>query len=121
MIEWVIIVLVIVGSLFGLLTAVGIIRFPDVYSRLHATGKNATFGVMMIMTATFLHFLIHHGQFIGKVLLTILFVFMTVPISALEISRSAYRTGIPLHPSSTRDEMAPYYATKRKKQQQSSE
>ncbi|WP_078390910.1 monovalent cation/H(+) antiporter subunit G [Shouchella patagoniensis] len=114
-IEWIISILALLGSIFGLLAALGIIRLPDVYSRLHATGKNSTFGIMMIMSATFLYFLTQHNQFIGKLLLTILFVFITVPIAALVISRSAYRTGIKMHSSSVRDDMKPFYEEEAKR------
>ncbi|PAE84218.1 MULTISPECIES: monovalent cation/H(+) antiporter subunit G [Shouchella] len=113
-IEWLIAVLALLGSIFGFLSAVGIVRLPDVYSRLHATGKNSTFGIMMIMAAVFLYFFVLKGEFIGKLLLTILFVFITVPIAALMISRSAYRIGIPMDASTVCDEMKPFYDKEKK-------
>lgn len=108
-IEWMIVVFLSVGTLFSIAAGVGLVRFPDVYSRLHATGKNATASVILIMTATFIYFLYEHQLFIGKILLTILFVFLTTPVAALLISRSAYRIGIPMSKDSVRDEMKPYY------------
>ncbi|MFB4211910.1 monovalent cation/H(+) antiporter subunit G [Shouchella sp. JSM 1781072] len=107
--EWIIIILLSVGTFFSLSAGIGLIRFPDVYSRLHATGKNATASVILIMTSTFVYFLYEHNLFIGKLLLTILFVFLTTPVAALLISRSAYRIGIPMSKKSVRDEMKPYY------------
>ncbi|WP_059102700.1 monovalent cation/H(+) antiporter subunit G [Shouchella shacheensis] len=114
-IEWIVSIFVIVGGFFSLLAGIGLIRLPDVYARLHATGKNSTFGVVTIMLGTFLYFLIENEMFIGKLLLTILFVFITAPVAALMISRSAYRTGVPLHPTSVRDEMKPFYEEERKR------
>ncbi|KQL58078.1 cation:proton antiporter [Alkalicoccobacillus plakortidis] len=104
-----IVVFLSVGTLFSIAAGIGLVRFPDVYSRLHATGKNATASVILIMTATFIYFLYEHQLFIGKILLTILFVFLTTPVAALLISRSAYRIGIPMSKDSVRDEMKPYY------------
>ncbi|GAF24441.1 LOW QUALITY PROTEIN: Na(+) H(+) antiporter subunit G [Bacillus sp. JCM 19047] len=108
-IEWIIIIFLAVGTLFSIAAGIGLVRFPDVYSRLHATGKNATASVILIMSATFIYFLYEHQLFIGKILLTILFVFLTTPVAALLISRSAYRIGIPMSKESVRDEMKPYY------------
>ncbi|GAF15394.1 Na(+) H(+) antiporter subunit G [Bacillus sp. JCM 19045] len=108
-IEWTIVILASGGTIFSFGAGLGIIRFPDVYSRLHATGKNATASVILIMSATFIYFLFEHDMFIGKILLTILFVFLTTPVAALLISRSAYRIGVPMDKSSVRDEMKPYY------------
>ena len=47
---------IITGSLFILLAAVGILRLPDLLTRMHATTKAAALGVMLIMLAAALHF-----------------------------------------------------------------
>lgn len=87
-------------------------RFPDVYSRLHAATKSATLGVIFIMTATFIYFLFYHELFAVKILLTILFVFLTAPVAGLMMSRSAHRVGVSLWEGSISDDL--------KKQQQKS-
>ncbi len=105
MIEIIISILVLLGGLLSLLGAIGIIRFPDVYGRLHAATKSATLGVILIMLATFLYFLIIEQQFVVKVLLTIVFVFLTAPVAGLMMSRSAYRIGVPLWEKSVQDDL----------------
>lgn len=108
-IEWVIVVLVVLCAFFSLLAGLGMLRLPDVYSRLHATGKSSVLGVVLAMMASFLYFTAERDVEVWKLLLVILFVLMTTPVAALIISRSGYRTGTPLHPSSVSDELKPYY------------
>src|SRR5690625_5337582 len=79
-------------------------RLPDVYSRMHAAGKSSTLGVVSLMLAAFLYF-IPEGIINAKILLAILFIFMTAPLSALMITRSAYRIGVPLEKNSVQDDL----------------
>ncbi|KYG35071.1 monovalent cation/H(+) antiporter subunit G [Alkalihalobacillus trypoxylicola] len=108
-IEWLIIILVILGGAFSVIASIGIIRLPDVYSRLHSTGKSSVTASILILLSTFLYFLYHHQLFLGKVLLGIAFIVITVPIAVFIIARTAYRSGTSLHKSSVRDELKPYY------------
>ena len=110
-IEWVISVFLISGALLCLLAAFGINRLPDVYSRLHAAGKSTTLGTATLLIGCFLFFLFDQDLFIGKILLTILFVFMTSPMAALMIARSAHRIGIPHHDEKIRDDLKKTYSS----------
>jgi multicomponent Na+:H+ antiporter subunit G len=94
-----------IGALFSLLGSIGIIRFPDVYSRLHAATKSATFGVISIMLGTFLYFLVVQNHFNGQLLLTILFVFLTAPLVGHMVSQAAYRSGVNLWEGSIQDDL----------------
>ena len=114
-IEWVVILFAGAGTLFSIFAALGLIRFPDIYSRLHATGKNATGGVIMSMFATFLFFFIQQGVFVGNLLLVIIFVFLTTPIVTLTVARAAYRTDVPQDDSAIIDELQEEYAKRREK------
>jgi len=105
LIEIVISILIALGGFLSLLGSIGLIRFPDVYGRLHAATKSATLGVIFIMTSTFLYFLWFEQLFVVKILLTILFVFLTAPVAGLMIARSAYRLGVPLWEGSTQDDL----------------
>ncbi|SDI33175.1 monovalent cation/H(+) antiporter subunit G [Natribacillus halophilus] len=109
-IEWIIVIFAGAGTIFSLFAAFGLLRFPDVYARLHATGKNATGGVIMSMFATFLFFLLQQDIFLGTLLLVILFVFLTTPIVTLTVSRAAYRRGVPLDDIAIVDELKEEYA-----------
>ena len=52
-------VLILVGTLFSFLSAVGLIRLPDVYTRSHAASKSSTLGVLCTLLGTLLYFLDH--------------------------------------------------------------
>ncbi|WP_332690777.1 monovalent cation/H(+) antiporter subunit G [Halalkalibacter lacteus] len=111
-IEIILSIFILMGAFLSLLGSVGLIRFPDVYGRTHAATKSATLGVISIMIATFLFFLLVEGIFVGKVLLAILFVFLTAPVAALMVARAAYRTGVPLWEKSVQDDLKKVYEKK---------
>ncbi|MFC0188093.1 monovalent cation/H(+) antiporter subunit G [Fictibacillus aquaticus] len=94
--ETVISLFLIAGTFFILSGTIGVLRFPDVYSRLHAATKSATLGVSGVLIATFLYFLFDMGIFSGKLILGIIFVLLTAPVGGHMISRAAYRSGVPL-------------------------
>lgn len=108
-IEWLIAILCLIGGFLSFMGGIGFIRFPDVYGRTHAAAKSATLGVMTVITGTFLYFLVIEGMFSGKILLTILFVFLTAPLAALMMSRAAYLTGVPLSELTTQDDLKKKY------------
>lgn len=104
--EPVISILVLIGAVLSLLSAFGIIRFPDVYLRAHAATKSATLGVLCVLTGAFLFFLIYEGYSSMRILLAIVFVFITAPIAGHLNARAAYRTGVPLW-KLAKDELRP--------------
>ncbi len=93
-----------IGTFFVVLGAVGLIRLPDVYSRLHATTKSSTLGLAGMLIASAVLFGAQ-GYNVGPELLTILFVFLTNPVGGHMIARSAYLIGIPLSELSVMDAM----------------
>lgn len=103
--EWLVIIFVLIGAFLSLVTAFGVLRLPDVYTRNHAASKSATLGVMSIMLAAFLYFYMEHGHFNSRVILGILFVFFTAPVSGHLISRAAYNSGVKLWDKSVRDDL----------------
>ncbi|ARI76985.1 monovalent cation/H(+) antiporter subunit G [Halobacillus mangrovi] len=94
------------GTFFILSGSIGILRFPDVYARLHAATKSSTLGVAGIMIGAFLFLYMEHNIVSGKLLLGILFVLLTAPVSGHMISRAAYRSGVPLWDKSVKDDYA---------------
>ena len=112
-IEIIVSILILIGTFFTLLSAIGVLRLPDVYSRVHAAGKSSTFGVIFLMLAAFLYF-IPEGIVNVKILLAIVFVFMTAPLSALVLNRSAYRIGVPLDKNSVQDDLKDLFDQKLK-------
>lgn len=104
------------GVLFILATAIGLIRLPDVYSRTHAASKSATLGVMFILLGVFLHFWLIEGHVNTRILLGIVFLFITGPVGGHVIGRSAYLTGVKLWDKTVKDELAPALAERKKQQ-----
>ncbi len=98
---------VVLGTAFGLLSAVGILRMPDVYIRLQVASKASSLGIALLMLGVAAHF----GELSVTVraLLVVLFLFMTAPVAAHVIGRAAYLTGVPLAPGSEPDELAGAY------------
>ncbi|GBF76895.1 Na+/H+ antiporter subunit G [Paenibacillus sp. 598K] len=109
--EWLIAVLAVIGGLLSVVAAIGLIRLPDVYSRLHATGKSSVTAVVFLMLAAFIYFAYTHGWAVWKLLLVLVFVGLTTPVAALLIARSAYRSGVPLDERTHHDELKPYYVS----------
>lgn len=84
----------IIGAFFALVAAIGVVRLPDVLLRMHASTKAGTLGVGLIAVAAALHFAdVSSAAFAG---LTVIFLVVTLPVSAHAIGRAAYRTGVPL-------------------------
>ncbi|MBM7097152.1 Na+/H+ antiporter subunit G [Bacillus sp. H-16] len=105
MTEVIVSIFLITGAGLSVIGSIGIIRFPDVYGRLHAATKSATLGVISIMIGIFLYFLIVQGLFVGKFLLTILFVFLTAPVAGFMIAKSAYNVKVKMWDQSTQDDL----------------
>ncbi|QQK79645.1 Na+/H+ antiporter subunit G [Salicibibacter cibi] len=108
MIEILISLFVLSGSLLSLIGSIGIIRLPDVYTRMHAATKSATLGVVLLILGTFTYFLAE-GIFSLQLLITIVFVFLTAPVAAMIISRSAHRNGVELWSHTKHDELMESY------------
>ena len=99
------ILLILIGTVFSFLSAVGLIRLPDVYTRAHAASKSSTLGVLFTLVGTFLFFLWEEGYFSIRLFLGIFFVFLTAPVAAHVILRSAYRANVELAEESVQDDL----------------
>ncbi len=80
------------GSFFLFLGALGIVRMPDIYTRMQAGTKATTLG--NILTLMGLGMLM--PQWLPKIILLILFILITNPISSHALARASHRAGIPL-------------------------
>ncbi|UQZ36503.1 Na+/H+ antiporter subunit G [Paenibacillus sp. PK3_47] len=94
--EFLVVLLILTGALLSAASSFGLIRLPDVYLRSHAAAKSATLGVLCVLSGAFLYFAFFLDFISAKLLLGIVFVFMTSPLAAHLTSRAAYRTGVPL-------------------------
>lgn len=111
--EWLIGILVLLGALFSLLSSFGLIRLPDIYLRSHAATKSATLGVLCILTGAFLYFWLFMDHISVKLLLGIVFVFITSPVAGHLNGRAAYRSGVPLWQGSVGDDLKAELARER--------
>jgi multicomponent Na+:H+ antiporter subunit G len=84
-------VLLLGGVLLALVAAVGLVRLPDVLSRMHAATKPATLGLLLITVGAALR-MQDPGDAV-KLLLVAAFQFLTAPVAAHIIGRAAYRSG----------------------------
>lgn len=101
-VEFIAIVAILAGTLFSIVGTLGLVRLPDVYTRLHATGKVGVFGVALLAVAAVLLTDLSWGR--GLILA---FVMLVVgPATSHAIGSAAYRFGIPLHEMSVRDDLA---------------
>ena len=102
--ELIIGIVVLLGSLLCALSAFGLIRLPDLYLRSHAATKSAALGVLFVLSGAFLYFWLYLDELSIKLLLGIVFVFVTSPVAGHLNGRAAYRSGVPLWKGSVQDE-----------------
>ena len=107
MVDYLIMLLSAVGSLFILLAAVGIVRMPDLYLRISVTTKAATLGIGMILAGAAFYF--NDFSVTSRVLAIILFLLLTAPVGAHMIGRASYFIGTPLWKKSVMDELKGQY------------
>lgn len=85
-------IFLVLGTLLSIIGILGFIRLPDVYTRLHATGKVSVFGLVFLLLAAD----ILTPLATWKALLLIFFVLAASPTVSHAISSAAYRAGIPV-------------------------
>lgn len=97
MINMVVAIFLGVGTFFILVSAIGLLRFPDFYTRLHATGKCDTLGSGLVILGLIIYHLFHYPEtppVVVKLLFLLIFLFITIPTATHAILRSAYQKGV---------------------------
>jgi len=94
MIESLVSILLIAGGLFAAIAGAGLLRFPDVLMRMHASTKAGTLGVGLSVVGSAFYFT--DDMVTTKAVLIVLFILLTAPVAAHLIGRAAYRTKTPL-------------------------
>ncbi|HEC96301.1 MAG TPA: Na+/H+ antiporter subunit G [Euryarchaeota archaeon] len=82
--------LIIVGMFFYIVSGLGLIRMPDLYSRMQTATKTTTMGTIF----TFLGIGIMWPEHFLKIFIVMLFILFTNPVAAHALARGAYRSGI---------------------------
>lgn len=80
------------GSLLCLAGAIGLLRFRDLLSRMHASTKPQVLGVLLVVLGLGLR--LRSPLDVGMLLLVAVFQLLTVPVSGHMVSRAAFRTGL---------------------------
>ncbi len=92
------VIFIVLGLFFFTGGSIGILRFPDFYSRLHPAGKLDTMGLLMSMTGMALHtvqdFSLAATFTALKIMLIVVFVFITSPTAAHAILDAGVRAGL---------------------------
>lgn len=95
--------LAVLGVLLVGVAALGLVRFPDAYSRLSAVTKAATLGVCLVLLGALV--LEPSWPAAAKVAIAVLLQLATSPVGGFALGRTAYRTGSPLAAGSRYDEL----------------
>ena len=82
------------GGFLSIIAAIGVIRLPDLFTRMHAATKVGTIGVSSITIGLMIHF--SNITVTSRGLLVIAFFLLTAPVAAHMIGRAAYRSGVSL-------------------------
>lgn len=99
--------LMLVGAVFIFIAAVGLLRLPDLFMRMHANTKSATLGVGLIMTGTAIYF--SDLTVTTRAIAVVSFLFITAPIGSHLLARAAYFSGIPLWDRTLSDDLRGHY------------
>jgi len=101
--------LILLGSIISVISAIGIIRFRDVYSRAHAATKTTTVAILTTLIGVFLFVWNHDGVISVRLMLGIVFVFITAPVSGHLVLRASYRANVKMTDETVEDELKEAY------------
>jgi multicomponent Na+:H+ antiporter subunit G len=84
-------VLVLGGSALALTASIGVVRFPDTLSRMHAATKPQVLGLLLVLAGAAVR--LRGNVDVGMIVLTGMFTLITAPVVANRVGRLAYREG----------------------------
>jgi len=95
-------VLWLAGAAFSLLAAVGVLRMPDVFTRMQASTKASTFGIGCLLAGA----AVQMGDFGSLIRVASIgaFLLMTTPVAGHVIARASYLADVPLWKGTVLDE-----------------
>jgi multicomponent Na+:H+ antiporter subunit G len=105
--EWISGVLLLIGTVFMLLGCLGLVRMPDLFTRMQAATKTVTLGIGCMFLGVAFHF--GDLSVTTRALAVVVFFFITVPVAAHMIARAAYWVGVPLWEHTLYDELRGQY------------
>ena len=101
----IVVVLCAVGVFFSFTGAIGIIRMPDVYTRIQCSSKTITAGALPLLCAL----VVAKGPFTAygaRAMIVAVLLLLVNPIAAHALVRAAYKTGVPMWAGAVKDQPA---------------
>ncbi|HCZ8319225.1 TPA: Na+/H+ antiporter Mnh2 subunit G [Staphylococcus aureus] len=83
-------VMLLLGSFIALISAIGIVKFQDVFLRSHAATKSSTLSVLLTLIGVLIYFIVNTGFFSVRLLLSLVFINLTSPVGMHLVARGAY-------------------------------
>lgn len=99
--------LLLLGGLLMLIAAIGLVRLPDLLTRMHATTKAGTLGAALTIAAAAVNFA--DAAVTARAIAIILFLILTAPVAAHAIGRAGYFVCAPLWRGTIKDELRDRY------------
>lgn len=103
-------ILLVVGALFALVGAIGVLRFPDLYTRMHAASKAGTLGSGILLLA--LAVAAQQYDVGSRAVAGIVFLLLTAPVSAHLLARAAVSAGVRPCPGTALDDVSDHPAVR---------
>ncbi len=94
-------IIILLGSLIFFLSSLGIIRMPDVYNRIQTGTKATTLATMV----TLIGIALHHPDWTPKLVILILFILLTNPVSSHVVARAAHSSGAKMSDKTFEDKL----------------
>lgn len=91
--------LLLAGSAFMVVAALGVVRLPDLFCRMQAAAKTGTAGAGLLLLGTAVYF--EDLQVATRAISVIAFLFLTAPVAAHLLARAGYSLGVPLFETRT--------------------
>lgn len=99
--------LIVMGSLAVLVAAVGLVRMPDLYTRMQSTSKAATLGAIFVLLGTAVAF--QSTPITVRSLIVVVFLALTVPVASHMLARAGYVAGVRMRDPEAIDELEGRY------------
>ena len=93
------------GTFLMIVAALGLLRLPDVFCRMHAAGKAGTLGVVLIILGAVIALAGTPNDVSVRGLLAVVFQFLTTPAATHLLARAAYVCDYPLSERTAVDEL----------------
>lgn len=97
-------IFLILGSFIVLLAGIGVVKMPDIYTRMSATSKASTLGVSIILITT--GFFFGTTEIITRTLLIVIFLMITAPVASHLLGKAAHLNKLPLWDRTKRDDLS---------------